>query len=340
MTAFAMTEPEAGSDVGGDRHHRPARGIGLRPRRREDADLQRRHRRSLRRVRLHRPGQGRQGDQLLPGAGRRARAPVRAAAGAERPASAGRDRVRRLPGAGRRAARRRGTRLRARPRDARPAAAHGGRRGLRDGRPGARRSAGAREAAAPVRRRRWRSSSWCSRSSPAWRPISTAARLLTYRAAYEKDQGQERITSEAAMAKSFATEMAQRAVDDAVQLVGGRGVLAESPGGPALPRGAGAPDLRGDDGDPAADHRGGAAQAELGGGAKCRSTSLSFSRKSPPLVVLVSPPDCRPISSSRSGAGSACWRCCSWPGLPWIRPSSSSPGPRAGSRALRSCPRP
>ncbi len=57
----------------------------------------------------------------------------------------------------------------------------------------------------------------------------TAARLLTYRAAYEKDRGQERITSEAAMAKSFATEMAQRAVDDAVQLVGGRGVLADHP---------------------------------------------------------------------------------------------------------------
>jgi acyl-CoA dehydrogenase len=56
-----------------------------------------------------------------------------------------------------------------------------------------------------------------------------AARLLTYRAAYEKDQGQERITCEAAMAKSFATEMAQRAVDDAVQLVGGRGVLADHP---------------------------------------------------------------------------------------------------------------
>ena len=57
----------------------------------------------------------------------------------------------------------------------------------------------------------------------------TAARLLTYRAAYEKDGGQERITSEAAMAKSFATEMAQRAVDDAVQLIGGRGVLADHP---------------------------------------------------------------------------------------------------------------
>jgi acyl-CoA dehydrogenase len=57
----------------------------------------------------------------------------------------------------------------------------------------------------------------------------TAARLLTYRAAFEKDKGQDRITSEAAMAKSFATEMAQQAVDDAVQLIGGRGVLADHP---------------------------------------------------------------------------------------------------------------
>jgi acyl-CoA dehydrogenase len=57
----------------------------------------------------------------------------------------------------------------------------------------------------------------------------TAARLLVYRAAYEKDQGQERITSEAAMAKAFATEMAQRVVDDALQLIGGRGVLASHP---------------------------------------------------------------------------------------------------------------
>jgi len=56
-----------------------------------------------------------------------------------------------------------------------------------------------------------------------------AARLLVYRAAYEKDLGQERITLEAAMAKSFATEMAQRAVDDAVQVIGGRGVLMDHP---------------------------------------------------------------------------------------------------------------
>ena len=57
----------------------------------------------------------------------------------------------------------------------------------------------------------------------------TAARLLVYRAAWEKDQGAGRITMEVAMAKSFATEAAQRIVDDAVQIVGGRGVLIDHP---------------------------------------------------------------------------------------------------------------
>ena len=51
-----------------------------------------------------------------------------------------------------------------------------------------------------------------------------AARLLVYRAAWTKDQGAERVTSEAAMAKLFATEAAQRIVDRAVQLHGGTGV--------------------------------------------------------------------------------------------------------------------
>jgi acyl-CoA dehydrogenase len=57
----------------------------------------------------------------------------------------------------------------------------------------------------------------------------TAARLLTYRAAWEQDQGAARITAEAAMAKAFATEAAQRIVDDAVQLLGGHGVLTDHP---------------------------------------------------------------------------------------------------------------
>jgi acyl-CoA dehydrogenase len=55
----------------------------------------------------------------------------------------------------------------------------------------------------------------------------TAARMLVYRAAYEKDLGADRITTEAAMAKAFATEAAQRIIDDAVQILGGRGVMAE-----------------------------------------------------------------------------------------------------------------
>ena len=51
-----------------------------------------------------------------------------------------------------------------------------------------------------------------------------AAALLVYRAAWAKDQGAERITREAAMAKLYATEMAQDVVDRAVQLHGGDGV--------------------------------------------------------------------------------------------------------------------
>ena len=52
-----------------------------------------------------------------------------------------------------------------------------------------------------------------------------AARLLVRKAAWLKDQGQDRISREAAAAKLFATEMAQRVVDRAVQLHGGQGVM-------------------------------------------------------------------------------------------------------------------
>ena len=50
-----------------------------------------------------------------------------------------------------------------------------------------------------------------------------ASTLLTYRAAWLRDQGQ-RITREAAMAKMSATENAQQIIDMAVQLHGGMGV--------------------------------------------------------------------------------------------------------------------
>jgi acyl-CoA dehydrogenase len=56
-----------------------------------------------------------------------------------------------------------------------------------------------------------------------------AAALLVYRAAWAKDAGAARITREAAMAKLYATEAAQRVVDAAVQLHGGLGVKSGHP---------------------------------------------------------------------------------------------------------------
>jgi acyl-CoA dehydrogenase len=56
-----------------------------------------------------------------------------------------------------------------------------------------------------------------------------AAALLVYRAAHAKDAGAARVTREAAMAKLFATEAAQRVVDAAVQLHGGLGVTSGHP---------------------------------------------------------------------------------------------------------------
>src|SRR6188508_748501 len=51
-----------------------------------------------------------------------------------------------------------------------------------------------------------------------------AAALLVYRAAWTKDIGAARVTREAAMAKLYATEAAQRVIDAAVQIHGGDGV--------------------------------------------------------------------------------------------------------------------
>ena len=52
--------------------------------------------------------------------------------------------------------------------------------------------------------------------------------LLTYRAAWERDQGHT-VTREAAMAKMVATEGAQQVIDAAVQMWGGLGVVSEQP---------------------------------------------------------------------------------------------------------------
>ena len=55
-----------------------------------------------------------------------------------------------------------------------------------------------------------------------------SAALLTYRAAWQRDQG-ERVTRQAAMAKLAATEGAQQVIDAAVQLFGGLGVVSGHP---------------------------------------------------------------------------------------------------------------
>ena len=55
-----------------------------------------------------------------------------------------------------------------------------------------------------------------------------SAALLTYRAAWQRDQG-ESVTREAAMAKMMATENAQQVIDAAVQIWGGLGVVSEQP---------------------------------------------------------------------------------------------------------------
>jgi alkylation response protein AidB-like acyl-CoA dehydrogenase len=136
-------------------------------------------------------------------------------------------------------------------------------------RPWVRRRAGWRRARW---RRRWRmrargGSSEAARRVPAragearahGEPISPRRAWLVYRAAWAADGGAERVTLEAAMAKSFATEAAQRIVDDAVQVLGGAGVGGVAPGRSPLPRGAGAPHLRGDHRDPAPGDRGAAA---------------------------------------------------------------------------------
>jgi acyl-CoA dehydrogenase len=56
-----------------------------------------------------------------------------------------------------------------------------------------------------------------------------AGALLTYRAAWLRDVRKVRVTREAAMAKMQATEAAQSVIDDAVQILGGLGVMRGHP---------------------------------------------------------------------------------------------------------------
>jgi alkylation response protein AidB-like acyl-CoA dehydrogenase len=55
-----------------------------------------------------------------------------------------------------------------------------------------------------------------------------AARLLTFRAAMRKDKGESMI-KEAAMAKLFASEIAEKASSEAIQIHGGYGFIKDYP---------------------------------------------------------------------------------------------------------------
>jgi len=56
-----------------------------------------------------------------------------------------------------------------------------------------------------------------------------AARLMTLRAAWLKDQGQTRVTRESAMAKLFSSEVAVKVCDEALQIFGGYGFIKDYP---------------------------------------------------------------------------------------------------------------
>ena len=55
-----------------------------------------------------------------------------------------------------------------------------------------------------------------------------ASALLIYRAAWTKDLKAERVTREASMAKLYATDSAQQVIDEAVRIFGGQGVVSGS----------------------------------------------------------------------------------------------------------------
>ncbi len=56
-----------------------------------------------------------------------------------------------------------------------------------------------------------------------------AARLLVYQAAWMSDHGKKEAKQKSSMAKLFATEAAQRIIDDALQIHGGMGVVVGTP---------------------------------------------------------------------------------------------------------------
>ena len=180
--SFALSEPDAGSDPGGDAHDRAARRRRLGPRRRQAVD----HRRRAR-GRLHRVGAHRRRPRRAPAASR-----ASSSRGAPRAAASGRPedklgirasntvaaRVRRLPRPERRASRAGERRLQDRDDGARRRAHRDQLAGHRHRAGGARRERRVREGAARVRRAHRRATRPSSGSSPTCRRSIDAAHLL------------------------------------------------------------------------------------------------------------------------------------------------------------------
>ena len=112
-----------------------------------------------------------------------------------------------------------------------------------------RRDARTRSAGRSATSRRSRTASPTSPRACRRRGCSSTAPPRAY------DRGIRPVTQAAAMAKLLATEVAQEAVDVAIQVHGARALERGPPARAPLPRGAGAADLRGRVGDPARDHR-------------------------------------------------------------------------------------
>ena len=254
--AFALSEPEAGSDPGGHADDRLPRRRRVGHQRHEELDHEPRRRRLLRRLRGHRPrdaphlGVRRRGRPA--GLQRRqARAQARHPA-ARRPASRssttcaipaenligaeGKGLSVALGHARPLAARRRGAGRRHRP----------GRHRLR--RRATRASAGVR----PADRRASRAS---SSSSPTWRRARRPRASCSTRRARRPTAASADLGKYSAMAKLFASDTAMAVTVEAVQVLGGYGYVSEYPVERDDARREDHPDLRGHERDPAARDR-------------------------------------------------------------------------------------